>query len=96
DGFDTDRETFIGMYNGFEAPQQVLAGTSGNSVAHGWSPVASHRLDLTLEPGQEEELIFVLGYVENPSDKKFVAPGVINKAKALEMMDACATGAQVD
>ena len=96
DGFDTDRETFIGMYNGFEAPQQVLAGTSGNSVAHGWSPVASHRLDLTLEPGQEEELIFVLGYVENSSDKKFVAPGVINKAKALEMMDAFATGAQVD
>ncbi len=96
DGFDTDRETFIGMYNGFEAPQQVLAGTSGNSVAHGWSPVASHRLDLTLEPGQEEELIFVLGYVENPSDKKFVAPGVINKAKALEMMDAFATGAQLD
>ena len=96
DGFDTDRETFIGMYNGFEAPQQVLAGTSGNSVAHGWSPVASHRLDLTLEPGQEEELIFVLGYVENPSDKKFVAPGVINKAKALEMMDAFATGGQVD
>ena len=96
DGFDTDRETFIGMYNGFEAPQQVLAGTSGNSVAHGWSPVASHRLDLTLEPGQEEELIFVLGYVENPSDKKFVAPGVINKAKALSMMDAFATGAQVD
>ena len=96
DGFDTDRETFIGMYNGFEAPQQVLAGTSGNSVAHGWSPVASHRLDLTLEPGQEEELIFVLGYVENPSDKKFVAPGVINKAKAQEMMDAFATGAQLD
>ena len=96
DGFDTDRETFIGMYNGFEAPQQVLAGTSGNSVAHGWSPVASHRLDLILEPGQEEELIFVLGYVENPSDKKFVAPGVINKAKALEMMAAFATGAQVD
>ena len=96
DGFDTDRETFIGMYNGFEAPQQVLAGTSGNSVAHGWSPVASHRLDLILEPGQEEELIFVLGYVENPSDKKFVAPGVINKAKARSMMDAFATGAQVD
>ena len=84
------------MYNGFEAPQQVLAGTSGNSVAHGWSPIASHRLDLVLEPGQEEELIFVLGYVENPSDQKFVAPAVINKAKALEMMDAFATGAQVD
>ena len=96
DGFDTDRETFIGMYNGFNAPQQVLAGTSGNSVAHGWSPVASHRFDLTLEPGASEELIFVLGYVENAPEEKFVAPQVINKAKAQKMMDAFATGSQAD
>ncbi|MBR1569589.1 MAG: glycosyl transferase [Bacteroidales bacterium] len=76
DGFDTDRESFIGLYNGFDAPQQVLAGTSGNSVAHGWSPVASHRFDLSLEPGASEELIFVLGYVENPPQEKFVVmPG---------------------
>jgi len=96
DGFDTDRETFIGMYNGFEAPQQVLAGTSGNSVAHGWSPVASHRFDLTLEPGASTELVFVLGYVENAPEEKFVAPAVINKAKAQAMMEAFATGEQVD
>ena len=96
DGFDTDRETFIGMYNGFEAPQQVLAGTSGDSVAHGWSPVASHRFDLTLEPGAYEELIFVLGYVENAPEEKFEAPQVINKTKARAMMDAFANGAQVD
>ena len=96
DGFDTDRETFIGMYNGFNAPQQVLAGTSGNSVAHGWSPVASHRFDLTLAPGTSEELIFVLGYVENAPEEKFVAPQVINKAKAQAMMDAFASGEQVD
>ena len=96
DGFDTDREAFIGMYNGFEAPQQVLAGTSGNSVAHGWSPVASHRFDLTLEPGESTELVFVLGYVENAPEEKFVAPAVINKAKAQAMMDAFSTPEQVD
>ena len=96
DGFDTDRETFIGMYNGFDAPQQVLSGTSGNSVAHGWSPVASHRFDLTLAPGATEELIFVLGYVENKPEEKFVAPQVINKAKAQAMMDAFACGEQVE
>ena len=96
DGFDTDRETFIGMYNGFEAPQQVLAGTSGNSVAHGWSPVASHRFDLMLEPGASTELVFVLGYVENAPEEKFIAPAVINKAKAQVMMDAFATPEQVD
>ena len=96
DGFDTDRETFLGMYNGFEAPQQVLAGTSGCTQAHGWSPVASHRFDLALEPGQSDELTFVLGYVENPDDEKFTAPHVINKARALAMMEAFATPQQAE
>ena len=96
DGFDTDRETFIGMYNGFEAPQQVLSGTSGNSVAHGWSPVASHRFDLTLEPGASEEIIFVLGYVENAPEEKFTEKGVINKKKAQKMMKAFETPEQAD
>ena len=96
DGFDTDRETFLGMYNGFEAPQQVLSGTSGNTRAHGWSPIASHRFDLTLAPGASEEIIFVLGYVENKPEEKFIAPGVINKTKALEMMKAFATLEQAD
>ena len=96
DGFDTDRETFLGMYNGFDAPVQVLSGTSGNSVAHGWSPVAAERFDLELAPGAAEELIFVLGYVENPPEAKFEIPGVINKAQAREMLAAYATGVQVD
>ena len=40
-GFDTDRESFLGLYNGFDAPQRVLEGSPGGSVAHGWSPTAS-------------------------------------------------------
>ena len=96
DGFDTDRETFIGMYNGFEAPQQVLSGTSGDSVAHGWSPVAAERFDITLAPGASEDIIFVLGYVENPQEAKFIAPGVINKAPARAMLESFATPEQVD
>ena len=96
DGFDTDRESFIGLYNGFDAPQQVLAGTSGQSIAHGWSPVAAPRFDITLEPGATEELIFVLGYVENPPEAKFVEPAVINKAPARAMMQAFASPLQVD
>ena len=73
DGFDTDRDTFLGPYNGFDAPEQVLAGTSGNSTAHGWSPVASHRFDFELGPGETEELVFVLGYVENPPERKWTS-----------------------
>ena len=96
DGYDTDRETFIGMYNGFEAPQQVLAGTSGNTRAHGWSPIASHRFDLELGAGESTELVFVLGYVENPQEEKFVAPAVINKKRALAMMEAFSTVEKAD
>ena len=41
-GFDTDRESFVGLYNEYSAPQVVVEGKPRNSVAHGWSPVASH------------------------------------------------------
>ncbi len=85
-GFDTDRETFVGLYNGFDAPDVVMAGESNNSVADGWSPVASHHLEVTLEAGEEKTFIFLLGYVENDEDKKWEAPQVINKQKAEAMI----------
>ena len=72
-GFDTDRETFIGLYNGFDAPQRVLEGSAAGSVAHGWSPVASHYFELELGAGETRDLVFVLGYVENPQEEKFSA-----------------------
>ena len=40
-GFDSDRESFLGTYGSFEAPKAVVAGKSTNSVADGWSPIAS-------------------------------------------------------
>ena len=41
-GYDTDRESFVGLYNDLSEPQAVLAGRPANSVAHGWSTIASH------------------------------------------------------
>ena len=96
DGFDTDRETFMGLYNGFDHPDAVFAGQARNSVASGWAPIGSHMINLALEPGEEKSLIFVLGYCENPEDDKWEAPGVINKAPAKHLMDAYKTDAQVD
>jgi cellobiose phosphorylase len=81
-GFDTDRESFTGLYNGFDAPQAVLEGAPRNSEAHGWSPIASHYLEVELAPGEKRELIFMLGYVENAEDDKWESKGVINKTKA--------------
>ena len=70
-GFDTDRDSFLGAYRGWDRPLAVERGTAGNSVAHGWSPHGSHHVRLTLEPGEEREVLFLLGYSENPSDDKF-------------------------
>ena len=56
-GFDTDRESFIGLYNSFADPQAVVAGSCTNSVAQGWSPIAAHQVDLTLEPGEVKDMV---------------------------------------
>ena len=95
-GFDTDRDTFVEMYNGFENPQAALQGKSGNSVASGWSPIASHCLDISLEAGEEKTFVFILGYVENEEDKKWDALDVINKDKAKEMIKKFETVQAVD
>jgi cellobiose phosphorylase len=81
-GFDTDRESFIGLYNEFSDPQAVFEGKSRNSVAHGWSPIASHYIEIELNPGESKELVFILGYVENNDNDKWESKGVINKTKA--------------
>ena len=87
DGFDTARESFLGTYGSPAAPQSVGNGTSCNSVADGWQPCGSFRLDITLEPHESRDFIFMLGYIENPADDKWEAPQIINKKKANELME---------
>jgi cellobiose phosphorylase len=86
-GFDTQREAFLGPYRGFDAPLAVQRGSSGDSVAHGWSPVGSHHVAMDLAPGETREIIFALGYWQNPRDAKFSAPGVINKSLVRPVID---------
>ena len=85
DGFDTDRDSFLGAYGENSAPSVVVNDQSNNSVASGWAPVGSHHLKVALEPGEEKTYIFVLGYVENPVNEKWVGraeDGIINRAPA--------------
>ena len=96
DGFDTSRDAFLGAYRGNDHPQVVEKGACSNSVASGWSPIACHQIDLTLAPGQEKSLIFVLGYAENPLAEKWSAPGIINKKPAKEILAKYQTDAQVE
>jgi cellobiose phosphorylase len=95
-GFDTDRESFFGLYNGFDEPKVVIEAKPLNSVAHGWSPIASHYIDLELKPGESKDLIFVLGYVENREDEKWESKNIINKTKAKDTIAKFDTTAKVD
>ena len=70
-GYDTDRESFVGLYNDLNEPDAVMAGHSTDSLAHGWSPIASHYFEVELAPGESRDFIFVLGYAENKQEEKF-------------------------
>ncbi|WP_027869997.1 GH36-type glycosyl hydrolase domain-containing protein [Eubacterium sp. AB3007] len=96
DGFDTDRDQFMGPYQGPACPAAVAEGISRNSLASGWAPIGSHHLKITLAPGESVSRIFVLAFCENPKDQKFEAPGIINKAPAREILSHFRTDQQVD
>ena len=74
-GFDTQRDAFLGPGRGWDAPLAVERRRSGDSIAHGWAPCGSHHVELTLAPGETREVVFALGYAENPRDAKFDPPG---------------------
>ena len=105
-GFDTNRETFIGLYNEFRDPQNVLKGKPSNSIAHGWSPIASHYIEVELQASESKDFIFLLGYVENEQEEKFSqategllhsgSSPIINKEKAQTMMAAFGSTEKVD
>ena len=80
-GFDTQREAFLGRNRGWDKPASVETGQLTNSIAYGWSPIGAHQVKLELEPGETRQIVFVLGYHENPTDQKFDPAGsqTINK-----------------
>ena len=94
-GFDTIREAFLGSYRGAGEPEAVEKGSCTGSMASGWQPIASHQINLTLEPGQTRSFVFVLGYIENPQEDKWESYGIINKKPARAMLDRYRTDADV-
>jgi cellobiose phosphorylase len=95
-GYDTDRESFFGLYNGFDEPQVVQEGRPRNTEAHGWSPIASHYIEVELKPGESKDFVYVLGYVENKEEEKWESKNIINKKKAKETIAKFDTAAKVD
>ena len=83
-GYDTQRDAFLGPYRGWDNPAAVERGHCSDSVAHGWAPTGAHHVKLSLKPGESHQIVFVLGYQENPFEQKFDPPDsqIINKKAA--------------
>ena len=88
-GFDTDRDSFLGAYGENSAPEVVVSGKSKDSIASGWAPVGSHHLKVSLAPGDSKTFVFILAYIENPVEEKWIGPaedGKINRTPAENLM----------
>ena len=97
-GYESQREAFLGAYRGWENPVAVERGHETNSVAHGWAPVGSHHVKISLKPGESRQVVFVLGYQENPREEKFDPPDsqIINKKSAKAVIAKYRVAANAD
>src|ERR1035437_7519088 len=97
-GFDTQREALLGPWRGWDRPAAVERGESFNSEAHGWAPIGSHHVRLVLQPGEIHQVVFVLGYHENPKDAKFDPPEsqTVNKSTVKPVIARYRDRANVD
>ena len=103
-GFETQREAFLGPYRGWDRPLAVERGRLDSSIAHGWQPIGAHQVSLHLDANETREVVFVLGYAENPRDDKFDPPDsqTLNKRRVkhtieryLQPQEASATFAKL-
>ena len=85
------REAFLGPYRGWDRPIAVERGrarpTRSPTAGSRSAPITS---SCPLAPGETSEIIFVLGYAENPRDEKFDPPGsqTLNKRTVRPVIDA--------
>ncbi len=98
EAFDTQREAFVGPYRSWDKPLALERGRLTNSVAHGWAPIGAHQVKAELAPGETRQIIFVLGYHENPRDQKFDPPDsqILNKRTVKPVIAKYLDSAHVD
>ena len=57
-GFDTQRDTFLGSYRGWDNPAVVERGESANSIAHGWAPIGVATFEAEPQAGRDRSRSF--------------------------------------
>ncbi len=93
--FDTQRDSFIGMYEDVSKPIALANENLSNSIADGWQPIAATKNDLVLKAGEKKTLIYTIGYVENPSQSKYNKDASVNTSIAQTMFQRVNTDEKV-
>ena len=82
-GFETDREIFVGRWRDLSNPEMVENGKPTNTQAARGNNIASLCHNLTLAPGQEKEIVFIMGVTDEPAR----IPKVVGKYRAPKHVD---------
>ncbi|MGQ9689913.1 MAG: GH36-type glycosyl hydrolase domain-containing protein [Thermoproteota archaeon] len=66
-GYDMNREAFLGNYNDLSQPQAVVNGKPGYSRASRGNNIASLHHFMELKPGERKTMVYVLGITDKPA-----------------------------
>ena len=67
-GYDCDREVFVGRCRDLASPIAVKLGEPSNQDSPRGNSVGSLCHDIVLEPGEERQIVFVLGITDQPEE----------------------------
>lgn len=74
-GWDTSKDRLIGRHGGYHNPRGIRNGEFSRSSGRFEDPAASLAANVSLAPGEEKTLIFLLGQIDKPAGLDFVAGG---------------------
>jgi cellobiose phosphorylase len=84
-GFDTDRDEFVGRMRDLSNPQAVENGRPGNTLAPRGNNIGSLSHVVTLKPGEEKTIVYMIGVTDTPERipavvKRFANPREVGAA----------------
>jgi cellobiose phosphorylase len=84
--YETLRERFIGAYRNENNPEAIETGKMSSADTDFGNAVGVLKVDIQLEPGESEDIIFSLGVILKTEfeNKKDTVPGLFNKSQTVE------------
>ena len=70
--YDSDKESFLGMYGSSERPASVQNGKLARRTGNGLDPCASLQNRVRLEPDEEKTLVYTLGCADTPDQARAI------------------------